>query len=169
MGTVKKLPDIPWITEMMKVYGLHEIRDHDALAKWLKSDGATLGDPAKLPWCGDGMDTALELALPNEPRPGDLGRNPYWALNWMYLGVPTSPCYGAVGAFKRPSGGHVGILLGQSLNNYYVLGCNQGDSVSKVWIAKDRCKAIRWPSTFANPKVSLPWLNGNGTLSIDER
>lgn len=150
------LPKIPWVAEFEAVLGWHEVRDKERLSKWLRSDGRTLGDPTKLPWCGDAMDTALARALPDEPRPGDLGRNPYWALNWAWLGVSCLPCYGAIAAFKRPSGGHVGVLIGTAKDHYLVMGGNQGDSVSKVWIAKDRCKEIRWPSTAPNPQASLP-------------
>ena len=163
------LPAIPWVKEFEKVLGLHEVRDKAKLSAWLRSDGATLGDPTKLPWCGDAMDTALHLALPNEPRPGDLGRNPYWALNWSWLGTAlTFPYYGAIAAFKRPTGGHVGVLVGQSDDEFLVLGGNQGDSVSRVWIAKDRARAIRWPSTYANPKFPLPRGLAGGAVSRNE-
>jgi uncharacterized protein (TIGR02594 family) len=164
------MPVIPWVRELELVFGWHEVRDHERLSKWLKSDGATLGDPAKLPWCGDAMDTALELALPDEPRPGDLGKNPYWALNWSWLGVECGPVYGAIAAFKRPTGGHVGVLVGQSQEFYQVLGGNQGDSISRVMIAKDRCRAIRWPKTFTNPRVALPKVNAKGVpISVNEQ
>lgn len=166
---MSKLPSIPWIVEMEAVLGWHEVRDQKRLAAWLKSDGATLGDPTKLPWCGDAVDTALELALPDEPRPADLGKNPYWALNWSYLGKKTLPCYGAIAAFKRPAGGHVGFLVAESTNHYLVLGGNQGDTVSRVWIAKDRARAIRWPSTFVNPNAPLPKMaKGSAAVSQNE-
>ena len=159
---------IPWITEFEKVLGWHEVRDHDKLAKWLRSDGKTLGDPATLPWCGDAADTALALALPGEPRPGDLGKNPYWALNWSWLGKEVKPCFGAIVAFKRPSGGHVGFMVGQTKDAYLVLGGNQGDSVSRVLIAKDRARAVRWPSTYANPNIALPMVDAKGVpLSVN--
>lgn len=158
-ATPGNLPAIPWITEFRKVYGWHEVRDRDRLSRWLRSDGKTLGDPARLPWCGDAMDTALALALPKEPRPGDLGKNPYWALNWSFLGesLPV-PFYGAITAFVRPEGGHVGVLVGQDEAHFYVLGGNQGDSISIVRIAKERARAHRWPSTYPNPRILLPTL-----------
>jgi len=53
------MSDLPWMVEAKKVMGLHENRDRAVLAKWLKSDGKTLGDPSKLPWCGDFVDTAI--------------------------------------------------------------------------------------------------------------
>lgn len=153
---------IPWVKEMEAVLGLHEVKDRQRLSAWLRSDGKTLGDPAKLPWCGDAMDSALALALPGEPRPGDLGKNPYWALNWSWLGKECRPCFGAIAAFKRPTGGHVGILVGQTTSHFLVLGGNQGDSVSRVLIDKARCKAIRWPATYANPNTPLPLVNSSG-------
>lgn len=162
-------PMIPWVREMEMVLGWHEVKDKERLSKWLKSDGKTLGDPTRLPWCGDAMDTALELALPDEPRPGDLGKNPYWALNWSWLGKSCDPVFGAIAAFKRPTGGHVGVLVGQTKTHYLVLGGNQGDSVSRVLIAKDRCRAVRWPVTYANPKIPLPMVDAAGKpVSVDE-
>jgi uncharacterized protein (TIGR02594 family) len=167
-AVMTKLPDLPWVRELQAVHGLHEVRDRAKLAAWLKSDGKTLGDPSKLPWCGDAIDTAIARALPNEARPDDLGKNPYWALNWLFLGVKTSPVYGAIGAFKRPGGGHVGILMAQDKGAYLVLGGNQGDTVSRVWISKDRLVEARWPSTFRNPRVPLPWGGVKGQLSENE-
>ncbi len=167
-ATILKSP-IPWVREFAPVFGLHEIRDNARLSKWLRSDGKTLGDPSHLPWCGDAVDTALALALPKEPRPGDLGKNPYWALNWLWLGKECGPCYGAFAAFKRPSGGHVGVLIGQTGTNYQVLGGNQGDTISLVLIDKGRCRGIRWPSTYTNPNIPLPMISAAGVpVSVDE-
>lgn len=164
------LPVIPWIVEFEKVLGWHETRDRDRLSRWLRSDGKTLGDPSKLPWCGDAMQTALLLALPDEPMPGDLGKNPYWALNWCFLGAECPPCYGAIGVFKRPSGGHVGVLIGQDATSYRVLGGNQSDAVTRdAWISKDRFREARWPLRFRNPRVALPMLRRGGVaLSTNE-
>ncbi len=142
------MTDLPWMIEARKVMGLHEVRDNAALSKWLKSEGKTLGNPAKLPWCGDFVDTAIALSLPTEPRPGPLGQNPYWALNWLHFGKPCGEVYGAVVAFKRPGGGHVGFLVGQDKTRYFVLGGNQGDTVSITPILKSRAQGFRWPSTF---------------------
>ncbi len=152
----RTLPNIPWITEMEKVLGWHEVRDRERLSRWLRSDGKTLGDPSVLPWCGDAVDTALALAVPNEPRPGDLGRNPYWALNWCFLGNACAPCYGAIAVFKRPTGGHVGFLLGQNESAYLVLGGNQSDAVTRTWIERARAVDFRWPSLYPNPRIAMP-------------
>lgn len=157
----------PWVTELLKVNGLHEVRDRMVLSKWLKSDGATLGDPSKLPWCGDAVDTAITLALPKEERTGDLKKNPYWALNWLYFGEKSDAVYGAILVFKRPSGGHVGFAVGQNETHYEVLGGNQGNTVSKVFIEKSRCVGIRWPKSYTKEKTPLPYRK-LGTVSTNE-
>ena len=158
---------LPWMRETAAVLGWHEVRDRARLTAFLRSDGRALGDPSKLPWCGDLADTVLFLALPAEPRPGKLGENPYWALNWAEFGVPCLACYGAVGVFKRKTAtggvaGHVGFLVGQSDTHYRVLGGNSGDAVAAIWVAKAKCVAIRWPKTFANPKTALPVVKQTG-------
>ena len=57
--------DLPWMVEAKRVLGRHEGRNNGWLKGWLKSDGKTLGDPAKLPWCGDFVETSIRLALPD--------------------------------------------------------------------------------------------------------
>jgi uncharacterized protein (TIGR02594 family) len=151
----------PWVTELRAVLGLHELRDNAKLSAWLRSDGKTLGNPGKLPWCGDAVDTAIARALPSEPRPGALGKNPYWARNWRLLGKDTSPCLGAVLVFSRDGGGHVGFAVGHDATHFHVLGGNQGDTVSVVRIAKSRLLAARWPATATVPKLPLPRMSTN--------
>jgi uncharacterized protein (TIGR02594 family) len=156
------------MVEAKKVLGLHETRDRAVLAKWLKSDGKTLGDPSKLPWCGDFVDTAIELALPDEPRPGKLGENPYWALNWLLFGKACNPAYGAVVAFERPGGGHVGFLVGQDEKRFYVLGGNQGDTVSVTPIDRGRARGYRWPTTYKGKPGDLPQMKSATASSKNE-
>ena len=162
------MSDLPWMVEAKKVMGLHEDRDRAVLAKWLKSDGKTLGDPSKLPWCGDFVDTAIELALPDEPRPGKLGENPYWALNWLLFGKACNPAYGAVVAFERPGGGHVGFLVGQDEKRFYVLGGNQGDTVSVTPIDRGRARGYRWPTTYKGKPGDLPQMKSATASSKNE-
>jgi uncharacterized protein (TIGR02594 family) len=150
------LPTIPWVQQLRTVLGLHEVRDKAALSAWLRSDGKTLGDPSKLPWCGDAVDTAIARALPNEPRPGALGQNPYWARNWNLLGASCLPAFGCIGVFVRDGGGHVGFIVGEDATHYHVLGGNQGDTVSVVRIDKKRCIGTRWPSTSKDRRAPLP-------------
>lgn len=155
----------PWITEGRRVLGRHETRDNSFLREWLKSDGSTLGDPAKLPWCGDFVETCIRLALPTEPFPGALGQNPYWARNWNLLGSASPELYGAILVFERDSGGHVGFGVGQDATAFYVLGGNQSNTVSIAPVAKDRLIGCRWPSTYARTNRPLPAMT-RGTMQL---
>lgn len=152
----RKPEELPWIIEGKTVWGLHEVRDNAKLRTWLRSDGKTLGDPAALPWCGDYVETAIKNSLPNEPFTGAVGKNPYWARNWLKFGMSVDPCYGAVIVFSRGKGGHVGFVVGEDNTDYYVLGGNQSDSVNIVRISKQRFLGCTWPTTHPNPNRPLP-------------
>ncbi len=52
-------PPPVWYSEARRKMGLHEKQNNDELKKFLKSDGHTLGDPAKLPWCFTGETEIL--------------------------------------------------------------------------------------------------------------
>lgn len=142
---------LPWMAHAYGVIGLHETRDNARLREWLRSDGGTLGDPARFPWCGDFVHTALRLGLPQEPFPGRVGENPYLARNWLEFGSECAPSVGAVLVFWRgsPEGtfGHVGFYVGEDATRYYVLGGNQSNGVSVAPLAKGRLLGARWPST----------------------
>lgn len=167
--TAKKYSsDVPWMNEAAKYMGMHERRNFKALYAFLRSDGATLGDPRKLPWCGDFVDTCLRLLLPNEKRPGSLGVNPYLARNWLKLGYDCGPKYGAVVVFWRGRrngySGHVGFAVGYDpdRNRIRVRGGNQSNSVNDAWLDADRLLGYRCPSTFKGKLPDLPRLNSAG-------
>lgn len=161
----QKLP--PWVTELNRMVGLRE--SNPKLKIWLKSDGKTVGDPAKIPWCGDAIQTPFLLTLPNEPMP----ENPYWALNWNKFGVPLDDFYlGAICTLKRTGGGHVFQVLGHSKTHIYGLGGNQSDSVSVAKFDKQRWRdggsAIRWPRTYPLPTNRLKHTTMDVALSLNE-
>lgn len=158
--------ELPWLVEAKKVMNLHEVYDNVALRRWLASDKHALGDPAKLPWCGDFVETAIRLALPGEPVP----KNPYWALNWRGFGLPTEPTYGAVGSIRRDGGGHAFFLVGQDRTRYFALGGNQSNKVSVVPIDKSRCppESFRWPATYDREPINLPSMTSSAASSTNE-
>jgi len=161
--------DLPWMAEAKRVLGRHELRDNGWLRTWLRLDGKTLGDPAKLPWCGDFVETCIKLALPGEPFAGALGQNPYWARNWLRLGESIVPTYGAVVVFSRGSGGHVGFAVGEDDTALHVLGGNQSNAVTVARLAKSRLLGARWPATHPRPaKINLPRMTRDGKLSTNE-
>jgi uncharacterized protein (TIGR02594 family) len=156
----------PWIILARKKIGLHETINNKTLKDWLKSDGNTLGDPAKNPWCGDFMETVIAITLPDEP----MITNPYWALNWKKFGISIDlVALGAVAPFKRPGGGHIGIVVGHETGYFHILGGNQSNAISIMKIDKDRLSGpLRWPSTYPKPKTELPHSTIDATVSHNE-
>lgn len=159
----------PWYAELHRRKGLHESRDKSVLSAWLRSDGKALGDPSVFPWCGDAVQTAIALTLPDEPQPA----NPYLARNWIGFGVRLAlPTIGAVlvfdGGRRPPPSGHVGLYAGETLTHYRVLGGNQSNAITDdALIAKSRLLAARWPSTYPLPKTGRVTSTG-GTVSNSE-
>lgn len=157
----------PWYALALDQRGLHEVRDNSELRAWLRSDGATLGDPAKLPWCGDLVETAISIALPDEPIPA----NPYGARQWLKFGRECPVMFAATCIFWRgsPNGwqGHVGFVAGEDGDAIHVLGGNQSNSVSITRIARSRLLGCRWPLTYpmTGERVTL---NADGALSLNE-
>lgn len=161
--------DVPWVNELGRHMHWHEIRDNAKLRAWLRSDGATLGDPAQLPWCGDAMETAIKLTLPNEPFPGDLGKNPYWARNWKLFGEPSELRYGVMVVLTRPGGGgHIGTAVGFDPNTRRIRlrGGNQSNSINDTWVSADRVlpKGYRKPITYGKELPKIPIMNATGQV-----
>lgn len=163
---------LPWMVEIDKVMGLHETKDNKVLSAWLRSDGHTLGDPAKLPWCGDAVETAVRLGLPGERFPKVLEGNPYWARNWAQFGQPCGLVYGAIVSFVRGSSGHVAFLVGVSLDGKQlrIRGGNQSNMINDIWIDASRLLASRWPlSVPTSSQRPAPKLRFDGSeLSRNE-
>lgn len=166
---IAKAPAPAWYNELFDMLGTNENRDNAKLRAWLRSDGATVGDPAKIPWCGDAVETAVRRALPDEELPD----NPYLASNWCKFGREVKPQVGAILPFWRgsPSSwkGHVGFYAGESTSHYYVLGGNQGDTVTIAPLSKYRLRGCgaRWPLTGARPTGRTVTMSG-GTVSTNE-
>ena len=163
-------PDAPWMDEALRKMGLHEGTHNRTLSNWLKSDGATVGDPSKIPWCGDFVETAIALTL-DEPLPV----NPYLAANWVKFGIQCRPQYGAIMSFWRgsPSSwkGHVAFYVAEDDEAYHILGGNQRNSVSITRIGKNRLRThgCRWPASAMEP-TGRPRLiaRGSDPLSHNE-
>src|SRR5262245_7965670 len=54
---------LPWLDLARQKKGMHELKQHAALVAFLTSDGKTVGDPARNPWCGDFVETCLAVTL----------------------------------------------------------------------------------------------------------
>lgn len=159
------MTNLPWMVEAKRLLGRHKTRDESCLMRWLASDGRTLGDPEKLPWCADFVETCIRLALPTEPFRGLLAENPYWARNWLRFGQAAQPTYGAVLVFERGSGGHVGFAVGQDDDTLFVVGGNQSNAITVARIAKARLLGARWPATFPPRPQRLPTMKAGEFLT----
>lgn len=160
----------PWMAEMARRKGLHEGRDNAELTEWLKA-GKALGNPAKLPWCGDAVETAIVKTLPAEVVP----INPFWAQAWASFGIDAKgPRVGAIGVIRwSKTAGHVGIVAAYDAkkNRVLLLGGNQSNAITLRWFAMGNPKktgfiAFRWPKTF--PVKTYPALTaaaGSGSAA----
>jgi uncharacterized protein (TIGR02594 family) len=150
-SAIEEAPDrhlsdvMPWMAIAESKMGLHETLDNSDVKEFLKSDGATLGDPSKLPWCGDFVETCIALAVADAVLPV----NPYLARNWLKFGRTVDPCYGAVLVFERgkPPSGHVGFYVSEDDTHFEVLGGNQSNRVSLARLDKARLLGARLPLT----------------------
>lgn len=150
----------PWMAEMHRRSGLHEVRDNAALIDWLKI-GRYLGNPKTLPWCGDAVESAIAKVLPEEPLPS----NPFWAQAWKNFGRDVSePIVGSIGVIRwSASAGHVGIVAGVSGSTVNLLGGNQSNAINVTGFARSKFIAFRWPSTYA--VKAYPALKGTALAS----
>jgi uncharacterized protein (TIGR02594 family) len=147
----------PWMAEMHRRMGLHEINDTEPLIDWLKI-GRFLGNPRNLPWCGDAVETAIVKTLPDEIVPS----NPFFAQNWKDFGVECGFIVGAIGVIKwSPNAGHVGIVAGlDGSDRINLLGGNQQNAINIASFPRKAFIASRWPKTF--PIQNYPPLQGSG-------
>lgn len=161
--------EFPWMALALRKKGLHEGRNNAELRKFLKSDGKTLGDPAKLPWCGDFVETCIAVTLPNEVVPV----NPYLARNWLKFGkAEPTPAYGDVLTFWRGTksgySGHVAFYYAEDKTHFHVLGGNQSNSVSVTRIARNRLLGARSPLTGGPYRRMRVHVAASGAVSTNE-
>lgn len=94
-----------------------------------------------------------------------------WALNWSKFGTKQSVAMlGDVLTFRRKSGGHVGIYVGEDDVCYHVLGGNQSNMVCVTRIEKARINSIRrtrWKVKQPD-NVRVIKLESNGVISKNE-
>lgn len=167
-----ELKTVPWVENLRPYISMQEKRDNRKLSAYLDSDGSTVGDPAKIPWCGDAVQTPLALTLPHEPLPS----NPYYAINWATwgVGVPKGVFpMGAVGVKRRLDahgnliGGHVFFIVGHDAIYVHALGGNQNNSICIARIKKSDLFALRFPKTYPMGP-SMPITTIDATINATE-
>jgi uncharacterized protein (TIGR02594 family) len=130
------------LVEATKLYGTVEVPgpgDSPVILGWADEVGLekVYVDDATA-WCGLFVAVCVKRAG-FEPI-----ADPLWARNWARWGrTADQPSLGDVLVFRRGSGGHVGIYVGEDVEAYYVLGGNQSDQVNITRVAKGRLIAAR--------------------------
>jgi uncharacterized protein (TIGR02594 family) len=160
------------LIEALKYLGVKEIvgtKHNPVILNWAKElDIENVYNSDEIAWCGLFMayvchKAGLETGFTNQQS--------LWALNWNKFGAKTSVAMlGDVLTFKRKSGGHVGIYVGEDDACYHVLGGNQNNSVSIVRIEKTRISQIRrtkWKIKQPD-NVRVVKLENNGKISENE-
>lgn len=156
------------ITEALKLFGTLEApgaRDNPTILAWAKEVGQ--GDVYvhdSIAWCGLFMAVVAKRA--GKPIPD----KPLWALSWGEWGRPApAAMLGDVLTFRRDSGGHVALYVGEDAEAYHCLGGNQSDKVCFTRIAKSRLYRARRPAYNVQPaNVRRVMLAANGRLSHNE-
>lgn len=162
-------PGPKMLVEALKLYGTKEIvgKAHSPeILSWAKELGiAKVYSNDEIPWCG------LFVAIVAKRAGKEVIKDPLWALNWVKFGYKvTEARLGYVLTFKRPSGGHVGLYVGEDQSAYHVLGGNQGNEVNVTRILKTRLHSIQRPHySIAEPSnVRKILLGATGPISINE-
>lgn len=165
LATVTPCPRM--IAEAMRLYGVAERpggADNPVILGWARETGCVGYAHDATPWCGLFMAVVAHRAGKTVPE------GPLWALNWRHFGFASpAPALGDVLVFQRPSGGHVGLYVGEDAGAFHVLGGNQGDHVAIARVARARLVAARRPAYHSAPATVRPIrLAAAGSLSHDE-
>lgn len=170
MNDTKNSGTPPWLASALADKRIQEIagpRSNPAILKMAREIGAPgwFNDDDKA-WCAVYANHKLwQAQLAMSGAGFDLLR----AKTFERYGVALAqPALGAILVFDRPGGAHVGFYLGETPTAYRVWGGNQRNMTCAAWLAKERCTAIRWPSTVALPTSGPILLVDSGELSSNE-
>ncbi|MBN8668780.1 MAG: TIGR02594 family protein [Chitinophagales bacterium] len=162
-------PGPKMLIEALKLLGTKEItgkKHSPEILEWADElELENLYSNDEIPWCG------LFVAIVAKRGEKEVPKNPLWALNWQHFGRPVKDAMlGDVLVFRRKSGGHVGLYVGEDRTAYHVLGGNQGNEVNITRILRNRLHAIRRPTwKIAQPaNVRKIFLNTQGHVSTNE-
>ena len=162
---------------MRMVLGVREVAgegNNPMIMRWAEEIGAPdWYDNDDKPWCTvpanrSLMAVHLPMARHLDPRKRD-GFDLLRAETFVHYGLPLEETtLGCILVFKRPGGHHVAFYLGENDTHYCVIGGNQSNDVSIMWIKKERCIAKRWPTDIPIPVSGPVRLTRTGVISNDE-
>lgn len=158
--------DPAWVEEARLHIGMREVPGAPTaptIARWLQGLNAWWTDD-ETPWCGTFVAHCMRANGIAPPKAW------YRAKAWADWGEPVAPCRGAVVVFERQGGGHVGLLVGKSIEGrIMVLGGNQGNAVNVMPFDLARVIAYRWPVEAMNvARTPPPVMYASGPVSANE-
>ena len=129
-----KEPAPRMLLEALNLYGTKEkpgTANNDMILSWADELGIKDYKADSIPWCGLFMAIVAKRAGKTVPA------NPLWARNWLKFGKPvTTIKLGDVLVFRRGSGGHVALYVGEDETHYHGLGGNQSDNTNIIRLNK---------------------------------
>lgn len=146
------------VDDAMRMEGLHERRDREAVKDYLRTGGAGM-DPATTAWCAAFVNSSLQ-------QEGVKGSGSQVATSFMNWGQP------ATGAIQRgdvlvknrghragETGGHVGMATGETRQGaggleYRMISGNSADQVRRTWESARSVIARRARSSTHDPSTS---------------
>lgn len=154
-----------WLSTARKYIGQKEVKGakhNPTILKWWIAIRAPFTDD-ETPWCAGFVGGVLEEC-------GIKSSRAAYARSYLTWGQPLRyPVLGAILVFERgPRNGHVGFYVGEDKDTYYVLGGNQGDTVSITRIAKARLLGSRFPLGYSIPLTGPTLVNKGGAVSKNE-
>jgi uncharacterized protein (TIGR02594 family) len=151
---------------MLGIREIQGVANNAVIMQWAKDIGAPdWYDDDDKPWCSVFLNRLMMACqLPLSGKGFELLR----AKSFETWGDPlVIPSFGCVMTFSRPEGAHVGLYLGERTDAYFILGGNQGNSVSLAWIAKARLTSMRWPTGLPAHEGRV-FLTSTGATSENE-
>lgn len=141
-----------WLTLARAELGVKEgagAANNPRVVRYYDDAGHPEVDHDDVAWCAAFVGAMLKRA--GLPHSGSLAARSY--LTWGK--AVTKPYPGCVAVFKRGKGwqGHVCFFLSQSAKGIQVLGGNQGDAVSIMWMSPADLLGYREPVTVGNSRT----------------
>lgn len=158
-----------WLAEARSLLGVRETpgtANNPQIMGWAKNlDQWYPGDD--VPWCGLFLAHCMAVGAPEEPQ--DFNR--LGARTWgEEFGVDCPEWTGSVVSFWRTHktkswNGHVGILTGVNDTHVRIIGGNQSDTVSEIWLERERLLRVKGPEGWKGTPAPV---SKTGQISTNE-
>lgn len=145
-----------WLAWAWRELGVHEVAgsgDNPRIAEMFKTVGHDAIRDDEVAWCAAFLGACLE-------RSGRSSTRSLMARSYLEWGNAINEArFGAIAVLSRgtdPALGHAGFIVGETEQQVFLLGGNQGNAVSVAPFAKERVLAYRWPQETAIDNDAVP-------------